>query len=103
MIKIVFKEKTGVTENLRDFFGVPLKYGDKVIALDSDGRKHKSFYIGTTPTGVTDKVLFLGSATSLYRPYRGVLKYEWVAKTPNEKDDEERSLKALREFDPSDS
>ena len=101
MIKIIFNEKTEVTENLRDFFGALLKFGDKVIALDADGRKHRAFYIGTTPTGVTDKVLFLGSHSSMYRPYRGVLKYEWTAKTPTDKDDEDRSLKALRELDPS--
>ena len=93
MIKIVYNEKTEV-ENLTDFFGAPLKYGDKVIAICSRGYKTKAFYVGTTPSGSTDKVLGLGRV-SLERPYRGVIKYDWVAKTPTDKDDEERSVNSL--------
>lgn len=94
MIKIVYNEKTEI-ENLRDFYGTPLKYGDKVIAIDAKGYKTRAFYVGTTPSGSTDKVLCIGR-TTLERPYRGVIKYDWVAKTPTDKDDEERSVNSLK-------
>ena len=94
MIKIVYNEKTEV-ENLTDFFGAPLKYGDKVIAICSRGYKTKAFYVWTTPSGSTDKVLCIGR-TTLERPYRGVIKYDWVVKNPRDKDDEELSINSLK-------
>lgn len=100
MIKLLFNEKTKI-DDLRDFFGTPLKYGDKVIAICSKGYKTRAFYIGTTPSGSTDKVLEIGAASRLDRPYRGVIKYDWVAKTPRDKDDEEISIKALKMNDPN--
>ena len=99
MIKLVFNEKTEI-ENLRDFYGTPLKYGDKVIAIDAKGYKTRAFYVGTTPSGSTDKVLCIGR-TTLERPYRGVIKYDWVVKNPRDKEDEELSVKALKLNDPT--
>ena len=97
MIVNLFNEKTEVS-NLSDAFNTPLKYGDKVIAIDNQGYKRKAYYIGTTPSGHTDKVLPLGSSY-LSRPYRGVLKYEW---TPNQQElgSDQVTIKILRENDP---
>lgn len=98
MIRDVFGEKTKLS-GLTDAFGLPIKYGDKVIAIDNQGYKYKSFYVGTTPSGYTDKVLSLGGSQHLTRPYRGVLKYEWTA-TSKELNLEEISIQALKDNDP---
>ena len=98
MIVNLFNEKTEVN-NLRDAFGAPLNYGDKVIAIDNQGYKKKAYYIGTTPSGHTDKVLPLGSSY-LSRPYRGVIKYEWTA-SAKEVDANAISVKVLLDNNPN--
>lgn len=69
-----------------DKFKTPLQFGDKVIAIEANGRCIRSYYIGTTPSGKTHKVLELGSSNYFTRPYKGVLKYDW--KLFNTKDEE---------------
>lgn len=69
-----------------DKFKTPLQFGDKVIAIEANGGCTRSYYIGTTPSGKTHKVLELGSSNYFTRPYKGVLKYDW--KLFNPKDEE---------------
>lgn len=69
-----------------DKFKAPLQFGDKVIAIEANGGCTRSYYIGTTPSGKTHKVLELGSSSYFTRPYKGVLKYDW--KLFNPKDEE---------------
>ena len=97
MIVLIQNEKTNVT-GLSDAFGAPLNYGDKVIVIESSGTKSKAYYIGTTPSGATDKVLKLGSVY-LSRPYHGVIKYDWKT---SDKKAEETSIEFLKTSNPFD-
>ena len=75
MIVDIFGEKTEITGR-KDKLGAPLQYGDKVVAICNKGYTKKAYFLGTTPSGHTDKVLHLGGMYPS-RPYRGVLKYDW--------------------------
>lgn len=98
-IAIVFDEKTKIT-GCKDKYGIPLRYGDKVIAIETGGKTYKSYFIGTTPSGYSDKVLHISSVYPS-RPYRGVLRYEWTAKDPQEAKDDSRAIERIIHNKPS--
>ena len=100
MIVYMFGEKTEITGRT-DKYGTPLTYGDKVIAICSKGYIYRAYYLGTTTSGKTDKVLQLGSMYPL-RPYYGVLKYDWkVPNSPTALRQDEETIEILKKNMPS--
>ena len=100
MIVDIFGEKTEITGRT-DKLGAPLQYGDKVVAICNKGYTKKAYYLGTTPSGHTDKVLHLGGMYPS-RPYRGVLKYDWkVSNSPIAIKQDEETIKILKNHMPS--
>lgn len=78
-----------------DKFEAPLQFGDKVIAIEANGGCTRSYYIGTTPSGKTHKVLELGSSNYFTRPYKGVLKYDWKLFNPKDEEYDEITKNVL--------
>lgn len=78
-----------------DKFKAPLQFGDKVIAIEANGGCTRSYYIGTTPSGKTHKVLELGSSNYFTRPYKGVLKYDWKLFNPKDEEYDEITKNVL--------